>query len=52
MNYHRFTHKVANSRVVENIFPEKQAMIYENQIIVKKMVRSDSKEKFYYKKDY
>ena len=29
----KFTFKIGNSRVVENIFPEEEAMIYENSII-------------------
>ena len=30
--------------------PKKYAMIYENPIIFEELLRSDSKEKFYYKK--
>ena len=42
--------KIGNGRVLENIFPKKSVMIYENSIIFKKLVKTDSNEKFYYKK--
>ena len=45
-----FTFKIGNGRLVKYIFPEKEAMIYENPIIFRKLVKSDNKEKFYYKK--
>ena len=47
-----FIFKIKNSRVVQNICPEKKTMIYENPNIFKKLVKSDGKEKFYCKKHY
>ena len=41
-----FTFEIKNSIVVENIFPGKKAYFFQ------KLVRSDGKEKFYYKKQY
>ena len=50
--FYRQWKKLQNSTilVIAGIFPEKYAMIYENLIILKKSLESDSKEKFYYKK--
>ena len=44
--------KMGNGRVVENIFPDKKVIVHEKVIIFKKLVRSDSKEKFDFKKHY